>query len=301
MLDQAARLRELAATFRAQAATPLKAQRTRVIAVTSGKGGVGKSNVSVNLAHALTAAGREVILLDADLGMANADILLGVVPPFHLGHLVSGEHGILDLICRTPHNLKLIAGGSGLNELTNLSEAQLRPFLSGLAQLEGQADFLILDTGAGLSTTVQEFVRAADTALVVTTPEPTALADAYGAIKAIVRRSPVPELRLIVNQAERSDDANLTAERIVMTARDFLGVTVAHLGTIPRDPHVWQAVRRQVPFLLEFPTAPASRAIEIMAQRLLAGSGTEPGSRARPGGFFQRLAGLFGRQESDAV
>lgn len=301
MLDQAARLRELAAAFRAQAAAPPKTRRTQVIAITSGKGGVGKSNVSVNLAHALTAAGKETILLDADLGMANADILLGVVPPYHLGHLVSGERGILDLICRTPHDLKLIAGGSGLGELTNLSEEELRPFLEGLSQLDGEADYLILDTGAGLSTTVQQFVHAADTVIVVTTPEPTALADAYGAIKAIARRNTCPDLRLIINQAERTDDANVTAERIIMTARDFLGVKVEHLGTIPRDPHVWQAVRRQVPFSVEYPAAPASRAMEILARRLLFGAKVEPAFRARTGGFFERLVGLFGRQESDAV
>lgn len=301
MLDQAARLRELAAAYRAQAAPPPKTRQTQVIAVTSGKGGVGKSNVSVNLAHALTAAGKEAILLDADLGMANADILLGVVPPYHLGHLVTGEKEILDLICQTPHHLKLIAGGSGLDELTNLSEAELRPFLEGLSRLEGQADYLILDTGAGLSTTVQEFVHAADTVIVVTTPEPTALADAYGAIKAIARRNSAPEIRLIINQAERTDDANTTAERIIMTARDFLGVNIEHLGTIPRDPHVWQAVRRQVPFSVEFPTAPASRAMEILTRRLILGGSAERVYRARSGGFFERLAGLFGRKERDAV
>lgn len=298
MIDQATRLRELAAAYRAQA-TSSRMHRTKAIAVTSGKGGVGKSNLSINLAHALIAAGKEVILLDADLGLANADILMGIVPAYHLGHLLKGERDILELIHRTPTRLKLIAGGSGLAELVNLSESKLRPFLNALSKLDGQADYLILDTGAGIGPAVQEFVLAADTALVVTTPEPTALADAYGAIKTLSRRGRDLDLRLVINQAEKQDEAAMAAERIITTARDFLGVNVEYLGTVPRDPIVWQAVRRQVPFIVGYPSAPASRAVGAMAARLLAGVPADP-ARSRPAGFFERLASLFGRRDSNA-
>jgi len=300
LLDQATRLREMAAAYRSQA-SGTRQRRTRAIAVTSGKGGVGKTNISINLAQALIAAGQEVILLDADLGLANADILLGTVSPYHLGHLLRGEREILELIHTTPSRLKLIAGGSGVEELANLPDDQLRFFVSALSKLEGQADFLILDTGAGLSSTVQEFVLAADQVLVVTTPEPTSLADAYATVKALAHRRPSIDMKLIVNQAERVEEANVAAERIIMTARDFLNLKVEHLGTVPRDPYVWQAVRHQVPFFVGYPGAPASRSIELMAQRLLGvHTGAEAPPKSRTSGFFDRLTSLFTRSGTSA-
>ncbi|HYF76259.1 MAG TPA: MinD/ParA family protein [Symbiobacteriaceae bacterium] len=296
MIDQATRLRELAAAYRSQAVrSPEPHRRTRAIAVTSGKGGVGKTNISINVAHALMTAGKDVLLMDADLGLANADILLGTVPPYHLGHLLRGEREIRELIHRTPTGLKLIAGGSGVVELANLPDRQLQRFLTALGQLEGQADYLIVDTGAGLSNTVLEFVLAADQVLVVTTPEPTSLADGYATIKTLAQRLPSVDVKLVVNQAERLDEADAAAERIVTTARNFLGLTVEHLGTVPRDPAVWQAVRRQTPFLLGYPSAPASRAVTAMVQKLLYGKEERPTTQ-KPAGFFDRLAGFFGRK-----
>lgn len=294
MPDQATRLREMAAAYRSSAVrTPER--RTRAIAVTSGKGGVGKTNLSVNLAHAFMAAGKDVLLLDADLGLANADILLGTVPPYHLGHLLRGERGICDLIHRTPSGLKLIAGGSGVADLANLPAHRLQDFVQALGQLDGQADYLFVDTGAGLSNTVLEFVLASDQVVVVTTPEPTSLADAYATIKTLAQRLPGVEIKLVVNQAERLEEAAFAAERIVTTARNFLGLTVEHLGTVPRDPNVWQAVRRQTPFLLGYPDSAASRAVTGMARQLLFGRDSVP-VRHKPASFFDRLAGLFGRR-----
>lgn len=303
MLDQASRLRELAAAYRTQAIAKGH-RRTRAIAVTSGKGGVGKTNISINLAQALVAAGQDVILMDGDLGLANADILLGTVAKYHLGHLLRGERDIMELIHKTPTKLKLIAGGSGVEELANVAEDRLRFFVSSLRKLDGQTDFLILDTGAGLSQTVVEFVLAADQVLVVTTPEPTAMADAYATIKALVHRRPGIEIHLVVNQAERIEDGAAAADRITTTARNFLGLPVGHLGTVPRDPLVWQSVRSQVPFIVKYPDAPASRAVQTMAQRLLYGRAPEAaaavpeGSRGKVG-FFDRIAGLFSKRGSN--
>lgn len=296
MIDQATRLREMAAAYRSQAVpTPAPIRRTRAIAVTSGKGGVGKTNISINVAHALLTAGKDVLLMDADLGLANADILLGTVPPYHLGHLLRGEREIRELVHRTPTGLKLIAGGSGVVELANLPDRQLQRFLKAMGQLEGQADYLIVDTGAGLSNTVLEFVLAADQVLVVTTPEPTSLADGYATIKTLAQRLPTVDVKLVVNQAERVEEATAAAERIVTTARNFLGLTVEHLGTVPRDPLVWQAVRHQTPFLVGYPAAPASRAVMAMVQKLLYGKEERPAA-TKPAGFFDRLAGFFGRK-----
>ncbi|BAD41968.1 MinD/ParA family protein [Symbiobacterium thermophilum] len=294
MFDQASRLRELAAAYRNQAAGRAP-RRFEAIAVTSGKGGVGKTNLAVNLAQVLVKDGHEVLLMDVDLGLANANILLGTVPPYHLGHFLRGEVDILQVIHRTDTGLKLIAGGSGLVELGSLTAAQLRPILRSLERLEGEAEYLILDTGAGVGDAVLEFALAADQVLVVTTPEPTAMADAYTMIKALVARDPGARIRLVVNQAERPEDAQRAAERIVTTARNFLGVEVVHLGTVPRDPHVWQSVRRRVPYVLGYPASPAARAVEAMASRLV---GAQVPAPSAPGSFFGRLASLFGRRSS---
>lgn len=301
MLDQASRLRELAAAYRNQASGE-RTRTSRAIAVTSGKGGVGKTNISINLAHALIQAGKEVLLMDVDLGLANADILLGTVPPYHLGHFLRGEKDILDVVHRTPSKLKLVAGGSGLVELGNLTASQLQPLVRSLKRLEGEADFLILDTGAGMSDTVLEFVLAADQVIVVTTPEPTSMADAYTTIKALYYRNPDIDIRLVVNQAERPEDGVNVAERIGTTARDFLGLKIEHLGTIPRDPYVWQSVRAKVPFLVGNPAAPASRAVQAMAARLIgaqAASSAQPEAKSTVTSFFDRLTGLFSRRNSN--
>lgn len=294
MFDQASRLRELAAAYRSQA-VGRTARRFEAIAVTSGKGGVGKSNLAVNLAQVLARAGHEVLLMDVDLGLANADILLGTVSPYHLGHFLRGEVDILQVIHRTQTGLKLIAGGSGLVELGNLTAGQLRPILRSLERLEGEAEYLIMDCGAGVGDAVLEFAQAANQVLVVTTPEPTAMADAYTMIKALASRDPQARIRLVVNQAERPEDAQRAAERIVTTARNFLGIEVVHLGTIPRDSAVWQSVRRRVPYVVSYPASPAARAVEAMAMRIL---GEEPPAVRAPGSFFGRLASLFGRRSS---
>lgn len=294
MFDQASRLRELAAAYRSQAAGRAS-RRFQAIAVASGKGGVGKTNLAVNLAQVLVRSGRDVLLMDVDLGLANADILLGTVPPYHLGHFLRGEVDILQVIHRTDTGLKLIAGGSGLVELGNLTAGQLQPILRSLERLEGEAEYLILDCGAGVGDAVLEFALAADQVLVVTTPEPTSMADAYTLIKALALRDARARIRLVVNQAERPEDAQRAAERIVATARSFLGIEVVHLGTIPRDPHVWQAVRYKVPYVVGYPSSPAARAVEAMAMRLL---GEERPAAPAPGSFFGRLARLFGLRSS---
>lgn len=292
MADQAKKLREMAAAYRARASASKPKRRTRVIAVTSGKGGVGKTNISINLAQALIDAGKEVILLDADLGLANAHILLGVLPPYHLGHMLRGERDITGLIHTAPNRLKLIAGGSGVEELAELSPSRLRWFVDSLSRLEGMADYLILDTGAGLNHVVFSFVLAADEVILVTTPEPTAIADAYATIKALYKRNPSIQVRLIINQVEGIAESRSVAERLVETVRSFLGLEMQILGTVPRDPCVWQAVRAQRPFVSAYPQCPASRAVRAMGKVLLVEDGEEP-PIPKAGGFFQRLARLL--------
>lgn len=288
LADQAQRLREMAAAYKRELAAPPRA--ARVLAVTSGKGGVGKSNVSVNLACALCSLGRQVLLMDADLGLANADILLGTVPPFHLGHFVRGECGLEDLLHEVQGGVRLVAGGSGISELVDLPPARVESFVTGLRRLEALADFLILDTGAGLGAQVIPFLLAADEVILVSTPEPTAMADAYAIVKTLVRRSPGVVIKLLVNQVVRPAEGEEAALRLTATARRFLGAAVETLGCIPWDPEVGVAVRRQTPFVLGAPGAPASRALAGVARRIAGVAGDPP----RGNRFFDRVRRLLG-------
>lgn len=292
MRDQAERLRQIAETYKAELMAPRQAspRRARVIAVTSGKGGVGKTNVSVNLSYALLALSHDVIVLDADLGLANVDVLLGTVPERHLGHAIAGQADILDVIYEAPGNLKLIAGGSGVENLADLPEGDLQRFIHSLRKLEGRTDFLLVDTGAGLGRSVTNFVLAADVVLVVTTPEPTAITDAYALVKAVVRKNPAADIRIIVNQADTREEADEAAERLSSTVLRFLGVSVEYLGAIPSDREVSRCVRSQQPFFLAAPNSPASRAVLDLARKL---AGDPENPRPGVGLFFDRLTRVF--------
>lgn len=294
MRDQAERLRLIAESYKAEISAPRRAlaRRARVIAVTSGKGGVGKTNLSVNLSYALLSLGRDVILLDADLGLANVDVLLGTPPSLHLGHVTGGQHDILDVIYRAPGGLRVIAGGSGVEDLADMSEADLHRFILSMRKLEAQADYLIVDTGAGLGRTVTNFVLSADQTLVVSTPEPTAITDAYALIKAVVRRNPAADIRLIINQAESQTEADEAAHRLISTVLRFLGCSVEYLGAVPDDREVPRAVRNQQPFFLAAPNCAASQAVLSLGRKL---NGDPEAPSRGTGLFFDRLTKVFAK------
>ena len=286
--DQARDLRALAAGRRGEELVRRVAGDTRVIAVTSGKGGVGKTSLTINLAVALARQGKQVIILDCDLGTANVDVMLGMHPRYSLQHVLSRQHTLAEVMSEGPHGVRVISGGSGFSELADLSDGRRDELLNAFAALEGQADVLLLDTGAGISANVLRFVAAAGEAIVVTTPEPTAVTDAYALIKVVtqqVRGGVLPNghhdpasdlrLRLVVNQATSDAEAQETATNIVSVAQRFLGVEVERFGSIPVDRSMSQAVRRQTAAVDAFPGAPAPLAIEELARRLLSG---EPGA-----------------------
>ncbi|HYG58264.1 MAG TPA: MinD/ParA family protein [Symbiobacteriaceae bacterium] len=292
MRDQAERLRQIAETHRQEnhLERPRPNRRARVIAVTSGKGGVGKTNVSVSLSYALLAMGHEVLVLDADLGLANVDVLLGTVPNLHLGHALAGAADILDVIYEGPGGLKLIAGGSGLPDLADLPEAELNRFIASMRKLENKTDVLLLDTGAGLGRSVRNLVLAADVVLVVTTPEPTAITDAYALIKSVVQRNPAADIKLVVNQVESRAEAEEAAARLSTAMLRFLGASLEYLGAIPFDREVPRSVRQQKPFFLAAPNSAASLAVRAVAGRLV-GDPANPKSGVSL--FFDRLSRVF--------
>ncbi len=283
MPDQAESLRNLVWRTR---------QRARVIAVTSGKGGVGKTSTSVNLAIALAQRGRRTVLLDADLGLANVEVLMGLNSLYNLQHVIDGEKGMLDILVRAPGGLEIVPGTSGLAHVADLDAPARERVLAGLQQLQEAADFIVLDTMAGIGQNAVSFCLAADEVLLVTTPEPSAIVDAYAMIKTIYTRREDALVRLLVNQVASDAQAQAVAAKLQRVTFHYLERNLSLLGAVPRDVHVGQAVMRSEPFVLRFPQAPASRALAQLAERLDQAPNTE---RHPPReGFLRRFAQSFG-------
>ncbi len=278
--DQADRLRQLVRDGRST---------SRLVAVTSGKGGVGKTNVAVNVAICLAARGHRVVLIDADLGLANADVLLDLNAQYNLSHVISGTKSIEQVLVDAPGGIRLILGTSGVGRLANLSEFERHNLVQSMAHLESLADIVVLDCAAGISRNVMTFAAAADFVIIVTTPEPTALTDAYATAKVLSRERFESSLGVVVNMATSSTEAQASANRLIDVARRFLKLEVANSGYILRDEHVAMAVRQRVPVVLKYPRSPASTCMAAVATKLardtLAGKTHE--------GFFRRVANLF--------
>jgi len=289
VIDQATQLRSLMQD-QGQGETA-GVRRASVIAVTSGKGGVGKTNISVNLAIKFASAGKRVVLLDADLGLANADVLCNIDLPANLSHVIARKKDLSEVLVKAPGGFSLIGGASGLARMADLTDADRQRLVSALAELEEQADVILIDTGAGISPNVLAFTRAADHVLVVTTPEPTAITDAYAVVKVVSRDNQERRISLLVNQARTANEARIVHERIAKVARQFLAVSVYDAGYIAADEQVSAAVRKRTPFVLANPRCAASHGISQLAIRLEQGvAGT-----ALAGGFFNRMSRWFKR------
>ena len=291
MGDQAEGLRALARQGRlgvgvAARRRPATAS-TRTIAISSGKGGVGKTSVAINLGLALGQLGRRVVLLDADLGLANVDVLLGLRPTYHLGHVVSGERTISDILVEVAPGFAVIPGGSGLAELIDLPRHQRDALIGSFTLLDRLANILIIDTAAGVSSDVSSFVLAASDLVVVTTPDPAAITDAYALVKVVTGLGANPRIRLLVNQVSGSAEADEVARKLTDVARRFLGVEVGTAGFVPTDPHVAQAARKQTALLTLFPEAPASRKFAEVARMLASDLAIAP--PAQSDGFWRQV------------
>ena len=242
--------------------------RVRTLAVASGKGGVGKSNLCANLAVALGQRGARVLLLDADLSQANLDLLLGVHPRYDLQHVLEGGRLLEEIVVEGPAGVRLIPAASDVPELAELDDYRREFLLRAVGTLEGDADLVLMDTASGVSRDTLAFCLAAADVLVMTTPEMPAFADAYGLIKMLgaqgVRRAP----HLLVSQAASPEEAEETAHRIRLVARRFLRLEVDSWGAVPDDPAVPRAVRCQEPVVTAFPQSPAAAAYRALAERL---------------------------------
>ena len=239
----------------------------QIITITSGKGGVGKTSISLNLSLALARRGYRVCLFDADLGMANVNILTGLVPEFGLETVMDGERGLPDIMIRDFQGVDIIPGSSGVARMADLSGSEAQSLVRAFLALDDY-DFFIFDTSAGISAQVMAFCRACREILLVVTPEPTSLTDAYALIKALARFPKLPPIQVVVNQVRTLDQAKKAYGRLKRTVERFLPVTISARGIVPRDPKVAVAVSSKIPFGTLFPNSPASRAVQSLARKL---------------------------------
>ncbi|ADY54975.1 hypothetical protein Sgly_0612 [Syntrophobotulus glycolicus DSM 8271] len=237
----------------------------RVIAVGSGKGGVGKTSFVVNLAIALSELNYRVIVLDGDLGLANVDVVFGMTAKYSIRHLLSGEKRIEDILCPVKRGIKVLPGASGMFELANLDRGQLKNVLVNLGRLEKMADVLLIDTGAGLGHTVLNFLCASDEVIVITTPEPPAMADAYGLLKSLKGQQEQLNLKIVINRIHHESEAEICFEKLEHAAKKFLGLRVNLLGWIYDDPLMGKSIMEQYPLGLANPESLAYKYIQWIA------------------------------------
>ncbi len=290
MADQAEQLRELVRNRDQGDERQETQKKTRIIAIASGKGGVGKTNISINLALAYAQLGKKVIVMDADLGLANVNVVLGMIPKYNLYHLIRKQKRMSDIILDTSYGIQIVAGASGFSKIANLSDDEREGFIRELSELQ-TADIIIIDTSAGVSNNVLSFVRAADDALIITTPEPTAITDAYGIIKIIATEIDNMNLglKLIVNRVKTVTEGKRVAERVINIAGQFLNLKVDYLGYVYDDPAVQAAVLKQKPFLITDPSGKASICLKHIVGRLEKVEYKEGGGI---GHFLRKLMGM---------
>lgn len=242
--------------------------KMRCLAISGGKGGVGKSVLAVNLALELGSLGNHVSLLDADFGLANADLLCGVTPKHHLGHVVSGIKTLEEIEIKLSESVNLIPGGSAVEELANYSLRTDSGLFQQLQSLDDRSDFLLIDTAAGLAENVLGILVSAAEVIIVVTPDPTSIVDAYATIKTLLRHCPQKPVAVVVNNAVGVGDGEQVFQQISDAVKGFLNYQVRFLGMIPHDSQLQTAIREQIPIVRYAPQSPASRAIRVIARHL---------------------------------
>ncbi|MDR3115593.1 MAG: MinD/ParA family protein [Treponema sp.] len=296
MEDQAEKLREIMRkkTDFQEKPKPVKLQevkRTRIITVTSGKGGVGKTSISVNMALAYARLGKKVVVMDADLGLANVNVMLNTIPKFNLYHVMRKQKTMKEILWETDYGISIVAGASGLSKIANLTEDERQYFINELDSLS-EADIIIIDTSAGVSSNVLDFIAAADDAVIIATPEPTAITDAYGITKIIATEyeSLTMGLKLVVNRVRGVAEAKKVADRMTHIAGQFLNIRIDYLGFIYDDAMVSHAVLRQKPFMVLDAKCKASLCVQHIVERM-----EKHESRSENDGFAAMIRRLFGR------
>lgn len=291
-MDQANQLRIIKASRQSRPVT-------RVITVTSGKGGVGKSNTAINLAIQFRKMGQRVIILDADFGLANIEIMFGAVPKHNLCDLIYQGKNIQEIITWGPMDVGFISGGSGIAGMSNLNRDYLNYIVQNLAQLDSITDIVIVDTGAGISDAVMEFLVASGEILLVTTPEPTSITDSYSLLKALYRHprfhEEVTKVKMIANRVDKETEGQILFSKLNAVVTRYLKIPMTYLGCVPEDPHLSRAVMQQIPVSIQNPGARSTVAYEKMAKLLLGKEEEERQPRRGMAAFFSHI--MLGKRE----
>jgi flagellar biosynthesis protein FlhG len=240
----------------------------RVIAITSGKGGVGKTNLAVNLGIALSQSGKRVALLDADMGLANVDILLGIYPKFNLSHVLSGDKTLPEIMLDGPSGLRVIPGASGIQKMSELSSVEQAAVIRAFSEIDQDLDVLIVDTAAGISASVVNFARACQEIVVVICDEPTSLTDAYAFIKLLNRDYHLTHFHVIANMVKSPQQGQALFQKLAKVTDHYLDVTLRFLGTVPYDECLRKSVQKQTPVIVAFPNSKVSLAVKEMAWKI---------------------------------
>jgi flagellar biosynthesis protein FlhG len=302
MEDQAEKLREIMRQKKGgegsvkSKTSERSGDKARIITVTSGKGGVGKTNLSVNMALAFARLGKKVVVMDADLGLANVNVMLNVLPRYNLYHVIKKQKTIREIMVETEYGISIVAGASGFSQIANMGEEDRKDFIHEIDALSS-ADIIIVDTSAGVSSNVLDFIAAADDAVIITTPEPTAITDAYGIIKIIATEYDALNigLKLVVNRTRGAAEAKNVADRMIKIANQFLNLKVDYLGFIYDDPAVPHAVLRQKPFMVVDPKCKASLCVQHIVERM------DRTKSKETGGFKTMMRRLFSQKEAGNV
>ena len=281
MLDQAENLRRLANKDNSK-------KKAKIITITSGKGGVGKSNFVVNMGITLHKKGKKVLIFDADIGMGNDDVLMGVLPSYNVFDLLEGKD-INEVVVEGPYGINLLPGGSGINYIENLEEKERLAFIEKLTSLD-EYDYIFIDTGAGINKNVLAFIACSEETIVITTPEPTSLTDAYSLIKATDHFKLTNTANVIVNRAFSIKDGEETYNKLKRAVDKFLTIKINYLGSISEDRKLVEGVRAQVPFTILHPKCDASKSIERISNKLIGNASVE---NMGAEGLFKKLFSLF--------
>jgi len=280
MADQAQNLRELVG----------RKQEIRVVSVASGKGGVGKSSISVNLAISLSRLGVRVLVVDADFGLANVDVMLGVTSKYDVSYFMRGEKTLQEIMQLGHEGVRFISGGSGLSDLLNMDDERLAGLIAGLAHLDAPIDIIIIDTGAGINENILQMVLASSETIVVTTPEPTAILDAYALVKTIVRRDASHPLHVLINKCENEKEAQRVQEGFVEVVGRHLGKNINPIGLIMYNHDVPLSIKRQIPISVSDPGCTTTKELDLIARAVMDLPG-ERSSNSLLSRLFSRILG----------